>query len=149
MKSDVTVEERTRLVELLFAENASCVIRNGSQTRIFRERGVRDLYRLLTEEPAFLDGAFVADKVVGKGAAALMILGGVSEVYADVISRSARELLRKARMRVEYTLEVPRIVNRAGTGTCPVESLCCDCRTAQECLPLIREFLEKLERTEP
>ena len=148
MRPVVSAEERTRLVELLFAENASCVIRNGSETRIFRERGVRDLYRLLGEDPAFLAGAFIADKVVGKGAAALMILGGVSEVYADVISRPARELLRKSRVRVEYTLEVPHIVNRAGTGMCPGETLCRKCRTAQECLPLIRGFLEELERNE-
>lgn len=149
MRPVVSAEERTRLVELLFAENASCVIRNGSETRIFRERGVRDLYRLLGEDPAFLAGAFVADKVVGKGAAALMILGGVSEVYADVISRSARELLRKSRVRVEYTLEVPHIVNRAGTGICPVETLCRKCRTAQECLPLIRGFLEEMAGLQP
>ena len=40
-------------------------MRNGDTIRIFRERGVRDLWRLLHEEPELLDGAFVADKVVG------------------------------------------------------------------------------------
>ncbi len=40
--------------------------------RIFRERGVADLFRLQHEEPQLLRGAFIADKVVGKGAAALM-----------------------------------------------------------------------------
>lgn len=149
MKTTLTDEERTRLIELLFSENASCVIRNGRETRIFRERGVKDLYRLLEEDPAFLDGAFVADKVVGKGAAALMILGGVNEVFADVVSRPARELLRKARVRVEYTLEVRHIVNRTRTGMCPVEALCRKCRTAGECLPLIREFLEGIGAASP
>ena len=55
-------------IDLLFAERCSCVVRNGDTIRIFRERGVRDLWRLLHEEPELLDGAFVADKVVGKGA---------------------------------------------------------------------------------
>lgn len=134
--------ERQRLIDLLHAEACSCVIRNGDTTRIFRERGVRDLYRLLTTEPRLLDGAFVADKVVGKGAAALMLLGGVAELYADVISRPALELLASSSLRVSYTLEVPRIVNRTRTGLCPVESLCRDCATAAEALPLIRDFLE-------
>lgn len=55
--------------------------------RIFRERGVADLFRLLHEEPQLLRGAFIADKVVGKGAAALMVLGGVEGLFADVVSR--------------------------------------------------------------
>ena len=135
-------DERQRLIDLLHAEACSCVIANGGTTRIFRERGVKDLYRLLCDEPAFLRGAFVADKVVGKGAAALMLLGGVGEVYADVISRPALDLLSGTPVRVSYTLEVPRIVNRTRTGLCPVETLCRDCTDPAEALPLIRSFLE-------
>ena len=92
--------------------------------RIFRERGVADLFRLLREEPQLLRGAFIADKVVGKGAAALMVLGGVEGLFADVVSRPASELLAGAGIAVEYTVVVPGIMNRAGTGTCPVEQLC-------------------------
>lgn len=76
------------------------------------------------EEPQLLRGAFIADKVVGKGAAALMVLGGVEGLFADVVSRPALELLAGAGIAVEYTVVVPNIVNRAGTGTCPVEQLC-------------------------
>ena len=84
MAAQLNRAERQRLIDRLHAERCSCVIRNGEQTRTFNERGVKDLYRLLTEEPELLRGAFVADKVVGKGAAALMILGSVEEVYTDV-----------------------------------------------------------------
>jgi len=135
-------EQRRRLIDLLHAEACSCVIANGGTTRIFRERGVKDLYRLLCEEPRFLAGAFVADKVVGKGAAALMILGGVSELYADVISRPALDLLAASPVRTGCGAEVPCILNRTHTGQCPVETLCRDCATAAEALPLIRGFLE-------
>ena len=138
----LTDDQRLQLIDLLHVEACSCVIRNGDVTRIFRERGVKDLYRLLEEEPELLDGAFVADKVVGKGAAALMILGGVGELHADVISRPARLLLAASPVHVSYTLEVPYIVNRTRTGQCPVETLCRDCATAAEALPLIRNFIE-------
>lgn len=73
-------EERQNLIDYLFTEKCSCIIRNRNEIRVFHERSVKDLYRLLKEESEFLDGAFVADKVVGKAAAALMILGGVKEV---------------------------------------------------------------------
>ena len=138
----LTDDQRLQLIDLLHVEACSCVIRNGDVTRIFRERGVKDLYRLLEEEPELLDGAFVADKVVGKGAAAPMILGGIGELHADVISRPARLLLAASPVHVSYTLEVPYIVNRTRTGQCPVETLCRDCATAAEALPLIRNFIE-------
>ena len=78
--------DRKVLIERLDAEQCSCVIYNGGETRLFWERGVQDLYRLLKTEPDFLRGAFIADKVIGKAAAALMALGGVDEVFARVIS---------------------------------------------------------------
>ena len=96
-------------IDLLFAERCSCVVRNGDTIRIFRERGVRDLWRLLHEEPELLDGAFVADKVVGKGAAALMAAGRVRELFADVVSHAALELLNGAGIPVSYTVAVPHI----------------------------------------
>ena len=67
--------DRKVLIERLDAEQCSCVIYNGGETRLFWERGVQDLYRLLKTELDFLRGAFIADKVIGKAAAALMALG--------------------------------------------------------------------------
>lgn len=72
----MTQESKQQIINLLQSEQCSCVIRKGDTIRIFRKRGVQDLYRLLKDDPDFLKGAFVADKVVGKAAAALMILGG-------------------------------------------------------------------------
>ena len=135
---------RELLVQLLAAERCSCVIRNGDTVRLFRHPGVRDLFELLQREPAFLAGAFVADRVVGKGAAALMILGGVRELHAATVSEAALELLRPSGVALTCDTVVPYIVNRAGTGVCPVEQRCRDCRTAAECLPRIAAFLETI-----
>lgn len=51
------------------------MIANGDRIRTFTRRGVADLYDLLVQEPEFLHGASVADKVIGKAAASLMVLG--------------------------------------------------------------------------
>ena len=75
------------LINLLHTGGYSCVIANEGKIRTFTQRGVADLYDLLTREPEFLKGALIADKVVGKGAAALMILGGIKELYTDVVKR--------------------------------------------------------------
>ena len=62
------------LIRLLHEGGYSCVIRK-EEIRTFTQRGVADLYDLLNQHPVFLHGAQVADKVVGKAAAALMVLG--------------------------------------------------------------------------
>lgn len=109
----------------------------------FDGRGVQDLYRLLSKNPEVLNGASVADKVVGKGAAALMILGKVQEVFADLISTPALALLKEAGVSVRFNQEVPYIINRRGNGPCPIEALCQPCATAEECWPNIEGFVNK------
>lgn len=126
-------------------EGHSLVVRNHGETCVFDGRGVSDLYRLVTEGD-LLRGAEVADKVVGKGAAALMILGGVKSVHALTISRPALALFARSTVAVTYDKPVDTIINRTGTGPCPVEALCAECTTAEQCLPLISTFIEKLKK---
>lgn len=136
-----TIEE---LAAVLHTEKCSCVIYNGGTITLCRERGVKDLMALLKHNPATLSGAMIADKVIGKGAAALMILGKVKTVYADVISQPALDLFNNIQTDVTFGTLVPNIINRNGTGICPVESLCSDCNTAEECLPLIKKFISDI-----
>ena len=132
---------KRELVERLHMEQCSCVIANNQTVLSFHQRGVKDLHRLLHDESQLLKGAFIADKVVGTGAAALMIAGGAKWVYAKVVSRAALALLASSDTEVEYEVEVPYIINRSGTGVCPVEQLCAEYTTAEDCLPAIDEFV--------
>ena len=138
--------EREELITQLHTLQCSCIIHNNGTTHTFHERGVKDLHRLLRQEPEILCGAQLADKVVGKGAAALMIAGGVAWVYADVISHAAMELFEQSAIDVEYRDIVPNIINRTGTDICPVEKLCRDCKSAAECLPLIDKFIKEISQ---
>ena len=112
------------LIDLLHQGGYSCVIGKEGETRTFHQRGVADLWALCQSEEKLLHGAQIADKVVGKGAAALMIYGGVKEVYAEVISTSALALLQEHRVPTTYRTETDCIINRQGDGVCPVETLC-------------------------
>lgn len=134
------------LVSLLHEGGYSLVLQKDGKIHTFSERGVADLYRLRSENPELLQGAFLADKVVGKGAAALMILGRVAELHADVISEPALSLLAESPVRVSYGEKVPSIRNRARTGFCPLETLCKDAKTATQCLPLIDEFINSMKK---
>lgn len=129
-----------QLVDILHCGNHSLAIDNGT-IHTYDGHGVSDLYRIYTNEPLILHGSMLADKVVGKGAAALMVLGKVRQIHADVISRPALSMLDANGIVVTYVILVNNIINRQGTGICPVETLCLECQTAEECLPKISYFL--------
>lgn len=107
------------------------------------DRGVKPLLHLLENEKDFLKGASVADKVVGKAAALLMVLGGVKEVHTGIISEPAVEVFEKHRIPYFYEEKVKRIINRKGDGLCPMETLCIDVEEPSEAFEKIKEWLEK------
>ena len=74
-----------KLIRLLHKGNYSLVVAHG-EIRTFSGRGVSDLYALSGEDPGFLRGASVADKVVGKAAAALMIVAGLTAARCRRVS---------------------------------------------------------------
>lgn len=132
------------IIKLLHEGGYSCVIRNGGEIRTFTQRGVADLYDLLQQDPTFLKGAWIADKVIGKAAAALMVLGGMREIYTDIISEPALSLLKNAGIKVDCVQAVPRIQNRAKTGWCPLETICYEVEAAEDMFPLIRDFVQQM-----
>lgn len=135
--------ELSEITQLLHQDNYSCVVRNGVETQAFSRQGVQDLLSLYEERPEFLYNALVADKVVGKGAAALMILGKVAGVYAAVISKPALDLLTEHNMNVKYDTIVPNIINRTHTGVCPVEQLCLPLSSLSDMYNAISHFVHK------
>lgn len=68
-----------KIIDLLHSGGYSCVIGNGTEIRTFTQRGVADLYDLFRQDPSFMKGAGIADKVIGKAAAGLMVLGGIRQ----------------------------------------------------------------------
>lgn len=127
-------------VKILLDGKHSLVVDCG-EIRTFDRPGVADLYTLLHTEPETLRGAEVADKVVGKAAAALMILGGVRRAYAHVVSQPAAELLRAHGIDLSFGTQVPHIMNRTGTGQCPMDAACRDLSTAEAIHAKVSEMI--------
>lgn len=100
------------------AEGASLAIVNGGGVLTYAEHGIKTLLSL---QRGSLTGAFVADKIVGKAAAMMLVRGGAIEVYAEIISEPALEVFKKHRVICLYGTLVPNIINRDKTGICPME----------------------------
>lgn len=135
------------LVRRLHEGGCTLVVAQGDDVRLFTRRGVVDLMDLTDNDPAFLHGALVADKVVGKGAAALLVKGGVAALHTDLISRPALDLLRRTGIDVTYDTLTDRIVNRDGTDWCPVERLCRPLDNIDEMVDAIRAFIHRKQTT--
>lgn len=134
-------------IDLLHREGCSCVIAYPDGRVITgTKRGVMDLYDLYRADNTALCGVRMADKVVGKGAAALMVLGGISSLYADVISMPALALLEKAGIQVSYGECVEYIINRDRVGRCPLETLCDSETDIYKLWPIIEDFVEGIKR---
>lgn len=123
----------------------SCVIYNNGQTHTYKQSGVQDLHDLLSGDSSLLKGAYMADKIIGKGAAAMMVLGGVVAVSTHVISTPALKMLRDSGIKVYFDTESPYIENRRKTGQCPLDNRLRDVSTAEECWPLIQQFVADLK----
>lgn len=110
----------------LLSETNSTLVVISSDKEVFTssDRGVKPLLHLLENEKDFLKGASVADKVAGKAAALLMVLGGVKEVHTAIISEPAVEVFEKHNITFFFDKKVERIINRKGDGLCPMETLC-------------------------
>ena len=107
-------------------------------------RGVRPLIDFL-DTGTDISGAYVADKVVGCGAAWLYVKLGVRALYAAVVSGAALSVLHGAGICVEYGELVDRILNRAGDGFCPIESAVIGIESPDEAISAIRQRLLELK----
>lgn len=130
------------LIDLLRNGNHSLIIHRDT-TSVYDTRGIATLLQIIDKDSNELSGATVVDKVVGKAAAALMIVGGVSELHAMLISQGALSLLVTTDVCVSYDTVTDHIINRNHSGWCPMELACRDCITAEECITEIRNLISK------
>ena len=134
------------LSSILHREQCSLVVKKGS-IHLFHQPGVADLLCLLKQVDAPLHDADIADKVVGKAAAALLIPGKVRQVYADTISEDGLSLLKQYTIKVTYGRKVLYIENRSHTGLCPMEEACQGNDNPQELLVAIENRITQMRQS--
>ena len=137
-------EPLERAKSLLKSTDSTIAVVSVDDVFTSHERGVKPLIHLLTEKKGFLKGASVADKVIGKAAALLMVLGEIKEVHTLIISEPAIKVFEKYNIPCFYDKKVERIVNRNGDGLCPMESLCLDVEEPKEAFTKIKEKVQKM-----
>lgn len=123
----------------------TCVVQKDNQVYTSMERGVKPLLNWLDERTNFC-GFSAADKVIGNGAAMLYVLLGVKEIYTPVISETAKSTLEVHGIAVDFDVCVEGIMNRAGTGPCPMEDAVQGIENPKDALVAIRKRLAELQK---
>lgn len=135
-----------QLIEILRREKCSLVVKNHGIVTTYSKHGVRDLEYLLDHDPEMLHGATIADKVIGKAAAAMVVVGGVKELYAEVMSKKAIPFLEEAGIAYTYGTLVDTIKEEG--DRCQLEKITAPATTPEETVALLRTHFEekKMER---
>lgn len=112
----------------------TCVLVKGEMSLTSKQNGIVPMVKFLNDEIG-LEGFSVADKIVGKAVAMLFVLAKVKEVYAEVLSKTAISVLEANGIPYSYKILTDNIINRQGTGLCPMEETVkdiFDCKQAYE-----------------
>lgn len=131
--------------QLLEEDGYACVLCGGGMVHTSRQTGIRPMVEFLTRGTD-LRGCSAADKIVGRAAALLFALAGVTAVHGQVMSRGARQELEARGIRASWDILADEIINRAGTGRCPMEQAVEGISDPVLALKAVRRTLEELKR---
>ena len=106
--------------------------------------GMRPLIQIL-EEKKECKGYSAADKIVGRAAAFLYTLLEVKNIYGEVMSKGAVEILKNAGINYEYETLSEFIENRKKDGICPMDEACKNIDNAKDAYKAIKEKLKFLQ----
>lgn len=109
-----------RAREILVSGGFTCVLCKGERLYTSGERGVAPMLDMLAGGTE-LNGFSAADKVVGKAVAMLFVCAGVTEIFAQTMSKPAAEFLDNRGVKYGYEQLTEKIINRKGDGVCPME----------------------------
>jgi hypothetical protein len=130
---------RKRLVENGFSIS---IVKRGDAIFESRSNGLRDLFEAAGRLGTSLEEASVADRVVGKAAAFLLVYSHVNSVFAVTISERALSLLKENSILIEFENTAPSILDKAKTDVCPFEKMILNCEDPEEAFHIFRRIFQ-------
>ena len=126
------------LKQELAKKDCSIIASNGYSSF---ENGIKPVIVPMCQDIAFFKDSAVADKIIGKASAMLLVLSGVKEVYTPVLSKAGKEVFERYGVPCEYDSLADYIVNRRGDGMCPMEMTVKDIDDPMEAFEALKKKL--------
>lgn len=150
--------DRQRIVRPLSADDLvaemKSLIRRGDAAVVTAVNGVigaRESGHGVLPLLSLLDGgklreALVVDKVIGRAAAAICIVGGARQVHGLLMSEEAKDFLATNGVRATADRVVPKILNHDMSASCPMEASVSGETDPQKMVSALRDFVRKVAR---
>lgn len=99
------------------------LVKNGKIIYKSKSQRLKPLIFSVKNYKKEMRGAVVFDKIVGRAAACLLAYAKAEEVWTPMISRDAKKIFAKSKIKVAYEREVKNVMNQRGNDLCPMEKL--------------------------
>ncbi len=137
-------DAKMRAIKMIRCGEATCVVvKNNKIISSASPKGISHIIGLYDE--GLLEGAFVADTIIGKAASMVFTLAGVKECYGETMSNRAKMWLLENNIDVKFDNLTDVIENRRGDGMCPMEETVLNVSDAKEGLSLLRDKVITLQ----
>lgn len=124
-------------------------------------KGLAPILEKMDLRKKYFKDAYVADRVVGKAAAMLLVASGARGIYGEVMSESAKKFMetvmydrtmgRNNAKLVEFEAKtvVPYIKNAKNSGLCPMENAVLELERFDEAYDILKAQHEQLQQDTP
>jgi hypothetical protein len=125
------------------------IVKNGTlifSTKSHRISGFLDAIKKCGKN---LQGASLADRVVGKAVALLCAYSKVKEVYASVMSRKAQVIFKQNKIACHWNELVENVLDTTRTGMCPFEKAAAEISDPEKAYKTFNGILANLKDCKP
>jgi len=134
-------------LDLIKKNKASCVlIKDNEIVHVEIGSGIAPILYSYMTYPDLFEDATIVDKIVGKAAAVISILGKSKETIGLTMSDSAIEYLLNNGRKFRFVNYVQKIQNRERTGICPIEQSVIDIDDPAEAFLSLLNRLQDLKK---
>lgn len=119
-------------------------VKGGDVIGSGRGKGILPLLNLVDELGPELEGGSVADRVIGRAAAFILLQAKVKGVFGQTLSTEAESLLQAAGLEVAGDERVPFIMRPDGLERCIMEQQVLGITEPAEAVDRLRRFVERL-----
>ena len=123
---------------LVVVKNGKVLFRSGSHS-------ISGFLGAIRKLGAKLEGASVADCIAGKAVALLCVYKGISDVYAEVLSRKAKALFEEYKVSCECKVLVDNILNLNRSDICPFEKAAADISDPEKAFLVFKAVLQSFK----
>ena len=117
-----------------------------NQENIFEScsSGISGLLDAVERLSTKLYGSSVADKIVGRAAALLIVYSRIKEVYAVLLSREGLKVLKENNISIEYNRLIPKVLDRTAMDICPFEEFSLTIKSPNDAYRMLKDCAEKI-----